>query len=118
MANEYLPIYLPGQRLTLKASAPITAGQLLEVSGDGTVAPAAAGSLKTVGVAGFDAAQNDNVTVYAGGVQKLVAAGAVTAGDQVAAAAAGKAATCTTGVLGVALSTAADGAPVRVLFNR
>ena len=42
----------------------------------------------------------------------------VTAGDQVAAAAAGKAATGTTGALGVALSTAADGAPVRVLFNR
>lgn len=115
---EYLPTYLPGQRLTLKASANITGGQLLEVSGDGTVAVAGAASTKVVGVAGFDAVTNDNVTVYAGGVQHLAASGAVTAGDQVAAAAGGKVATGTTGAIGIALSTAADGAQVRVLFNR
>jgi hypothetical protein len=36
---EYLPIYRPGQVLTLKASAGITGGQLVAVSGSGTVAP-------------------------------------------------------------------------------
>ena len=39
---EYLPLYKPGQALTLKASAAITGGQLLAVSGSGTVAPAGA----------------------------------------------------------------------------
>lgn len=115
---EYLPIYTPGQAITLKASAAITGGQLVEVSGSGTVAPAGAASTKSVGVAGFDAALNDNVTIFAGGVQNCTAAGAVAAGDQVAAAAGGKVATGTTAVIGVALSTAADGAAVRVQFNR
>lgn len=115
---EYLPLYTPGQALTLKASAAVAGGQVLEVTGAGTVGPAGAASVKTVGVAGFDAAVNDNVTIYAGGVQLCTASGAVTAGDQVAAAAGGKVATGTTAVIGIALSTAADGAIVRVQFNR
>lgn len=115
---EYLPIYKPGQAITLKASAAITGGKLLEVSGSGTVAHAGAASTKTVGVAGFDAANGADVTVYTGGVQHLEAAGEVTAGDQVQAGAAGTVATGTTAPIGVALNTAASGASVRVLFNR
>lgn len=120
---EYLPVYKPGQALTLKASATITAGQIVEVSGSGTVAPAGADSVKWVGVAAFDAATNDNVTVYAGGVQSLKASGAITAGDQVVCGAAGVAVSDSTpasapALVGVALSTAADGAQVRVLVVR
>lgn len=115
---EYLPIYKPGQAITLKASAAITGGQVVEVTGDGTVGPAGAASTKVLGVAGFDAAINDNVTVYAGAVQHCTASGAITAGDTVQAAASGKVATGTTAPIGLALSTAADAADVRVRFIR
>lgn len=119
---EYLPVFKPGQAVTLKASAAITGGQVVEVTGSGTVGPAGANSTKVVGVAAFDAAINDNVTVYAGGVQHCTASGAITAGDIIAAAAAGAVATNAApaaGVqIGVALTTAANAADVRVLFNR
>lgn len=128
---DYLPSFKPGQAITLKASAAITGGQLVEVTGSGTVGPAGAASTKVVGVAGFDAATNDNVTVYSGGVQHVTASGAVTAGDVVIAAAAGQVSTLaavttptaadvtnTRAILGVALTTAANGADVRVQFNR
>lgn len=127
---EYLPIYKPGQALTLKASASVTAGQVVAVSGSGTVAPAGANSAAVVGVAAFDALNNDNVTIYAGGVQSVIAAGAVTAGDIIVSAADGKVAkladvttptaadvTNTRAILGVALTTGTDVA-VRVQFDR
>lgn len=119
---EYLPVYKPGQALTLKASAAITAGQIVEVTGAGTVGPAGADSVKWVGVAAFDAATNDNVTIYAGGVQAPVASGTVTAGDLVVCAADGEVVSDATpatapALVGVALSTATDAA-VRVAFVR
>lgn len=115
---EYLPIYKPGQAFTLKASAAITGGQLVEVTGAGTVGPAGAASVKVVGVAAFDAAINDNVTIYAGGVQHGTAAGTIAAGDVVQAGAAGTVAAGTTAPIGVALTGAAAAGDVRVLFNR
>jgi hypothetical protein len=119
---EYLPIYKPGQALTLKASATITGGQLVALTGSGTVGPASAGSAAWVGVAAFDAATNDNVTIHSGGVQSVTASGAVTAGDAVAAAANGQVSTSATPAsavfVGVALTTAASGAKVRVKFAR
>jgi len=119
---EYLPIYKPGQALTLKASAAVTAGQVVEVTGVGTVGPAGADSVKFVGVAAFDAAINDNVTTYAGGVQFPIASGTVTAGDIIVCAADGEVITDATPtsaqcVVGIALSTATDAA-VRVAFVR
>jgi hypothetical protein len=115
---EYLPIYKPGQAITLAASATITGGQLVEVSGSGTVGPAGAASVKVVGVAAFDAVSGDNVTIFAGGVQHAVASGAITAGAVVQAGAAGTVAAGTTAPIGIALSTAADGADVRVQLAR
>jgi hypothetical protein len=53
---EYLPIYKPGQALTLKASGAITGGQLVAISGSGTVATAGAAAANWIGVAAFDAA--------------------------------------------------------------
>jgi hypothetical protein len=119
---EYLPIYKPGQALTLKASAAITGGQLVAVSGSGTVAPAGAASASWVGVAAFDAGTNDNLTIHSSGVQALTASGAVTAGDQVVSAAGGQVSTGTPAssgaFVGIALTTAANGAKVRVKFAR
>lgn len=129
---EYLPVYRPGQALTLKASAAITGGQLVAISGSGTVAPAGAGVANWVGVAAFDAAINDNVTVHSSGVQSLTATGAITAGDLVVSAAAGTVSTLAAAgaayvqaeanasrtVVGMALTSAANGAKVRVKFAR
>ncbi len=119
---ESLPIYRPGQAITLKASGAITGGRMVAVSGSGTVATAGADSIAWVGQAAFDAATNDNLTVHCGGVLEFVASGAITAGDNVECAAAGAVATAsgvTPGTyVGVALTTAADTAKVRVLMSR
>lgn len=128
---DYLPLFQPGQAFTRAASATITGGQLLAVSGSGTVAPAGANATNWVGVAAFDAASGDNVTVHAGGVQRIEAAGGITAGDLVVAGAAGTVATLaavttptaadvtnTRAIVGVALTTATDGNLVEVQIQR
>jgi hypothetical protein len=119
---DYLPIYKPGQAITLKASTAITGGQIVAVSGSGTVGPAGAAATAWVGVAAFDAATNDNVTIYTCGVQSVTASGTVTAGDAVNTAAAGQVVTnaspTSQGFVGIALTTATTGNKVRVLFAR
>ena len=118
---EYIPIYKPGQALTLKASATITAGKVVAISGEATVATAGAASTAVVGVAAFDAATNDNLTIYAGGVQNVLASGAITAGSPVIAGAAGtvvaSAAPPAGQQVGVALTGGTD-VLVRVQFGR
>ena len=116
--TAYLPLFKPGQAFTCAASAAVTGGQLLEVTGDRIVAPAAADSVKTVGVAAFDAAVGDNVTVYSGGVQRIVASGAIAAGARVAAAAAGKVSATGVNKIGTALAAAADGALAQIQMDR
>ena len=109
---EYLPLRKPGQGLTSAASATITAGQLVSVSGAGTVAPSSAADANWLGVAAFDAASGANVTVFCGGTQRIVAGtGGVTAGQLVHAGASGTVVTHTNGtndydIVGVALTTA------------
>lgn len=103
---EYLPKFIPGQAITLTASAQIVGGQLLEVSGAGTVGVAGADSAKVVGVAGVDAASGERLTVYCGGVQRLAAAGEITAGAPVYAAAAGQIQASGNNKIGIALTTA------------
>jgi hypothetical protein len=118
---EYLPLYKPGESITCTASATITAGQLVAVSGDGTVGPAGAATAAWVGVAAFDAASGDKLLVHCGGVQRLVASGGVTAGAGVISGAAGTVASGLGTVgqqVGVALTTAADTALVEVLMVR
>lgn len=119
---EYLPIFKPGEVITSTASATITGGQLVAVSGSGTVGVAGAASTAVVGVAGYDAVSTDKLTVYTGGVQNCTASGAVTAGDPVIAGAAGTVVTSATPPagqqVGIALTTAANAAKVRVQFVR
>lgn len=120
---DYTPRFKPGEAITQTASAAITGGRLVAVSGNGTVATAAADSNKVVGVAANDvAASGDKFLAYTlrgGGVHKLVASGAITAGDGVVADTGGKVKTAPTSLataaaagtlLGIALTTtAADG---------
>lgn len=121
--GEYQPLHTPGKAITRQASATITGGQLVIVSGSGTVAPASAATHLWLGVAGFDVANGDQVTVHCEGVQRIVASGAITAGQTVEAATGGKVAAHTNGtndinVVGLALTTAADGALVEVSLLR
>lgn len=119
--SDYAPAFLPGQVYTSQASAAITGGTIVEVSGSGTVAPAAAGSTKVVGVAATDAATGAKVPVILDKViHDSISSGGSTAGDSLATAATGKVATvvAATGAaagtrIGVALTTAADTAVIR-----
>jgi len=120
---EYFPLHVPGRAFTRTASATITAGQLVIVTGSGTVGPGSAATAAWLGVAGNDAANGDLVTVFAEGVQRIVATGTVTAGQTVEAATAGTVATHTNGtndfnIVGLALSTATAGNLAEVSFLR
>ncbi|NHN55780.1 DUF2190 family protein [Calidifontibacter sp. DB0510] len=119
--GEYVPKFTPGATRPRTASAAITGGQVVEITGPDQVGPASAGSTKWCGVAGFDVKAGERVTVYAGGVQFPIASGAVAAGDAVACAANGRVSKTTSSdgtVVGVAESSATDGQPVEIAFNR
>lgn len=129
--GEYLPRYAPGAAQTRTASAGITGGQLVAVTGSGTVGPAGANALNWVGVAANDALNTATVTVFAGGVQRIITSGTVTAGDIVVAGAAGTVSTLaavttptaadvtnTRAIVGIALTTATTGLLVEVQMER
>ena len=122
---EYVPLYKPGVSITETVSAAVTGGRLVAVSATGTVATAAADSAVVVGVAAFDvAASGDKLTVWPvkGLVHRLVASGAITAGDGVVSDTGGKVKSATIAtaaaagtLLGIAKTTvAADGDRVTV----
>ncbi|WP_439592386.1 DUF2190 family protein [Microbacterium sp.] len=120
---EYVPLYAPGKAITLVASAAITGGQLVGLSGVGTVAPTSAAAHSWIGVAGHDAATGEAVTVHKSGVQRLTTSAGVTAGQTLEAASTGRVAPHTNGtndvnVVGLALTTASSGALVEVKLSR
>jgi hypothetical protein len=121
---DYTPIYSGGRLpFTSTASAGITGGQLVAVSGTGTVGPAAADSAAVVGVAAFDAATGALVTVHplVGVVHELVAgSGGITAGAGVkVGVTSGAVLALASGTfdlrVGIALTTASAAAKVQVL---
>jgi hypothetical protein len=99
------------------ASATITTGQVLEVTGSGTLGPAGAASTATVGMAVGNAASGAPVRLYtANGVWSSTASGGITAGARLVAGAAGTVATIGANtfqtMIGTALTTALNGAQV------
>ncbi|WP_156759551.1 capsid cement protein [Microbacterium karelineae] len=116
----YLPKHNPGAAITIPATAAITGGQLVTAAGE----PAGADATTVIGVAARDVTTGENVTVYSGGVQRLVASAAIAQGDLVKAAADGQIAVYTAGtdstdtLLGVALAAAALGELATVKFLR
>ncbi|MFJ3957705.1 DUF2190 family protein [Arthrobacter sp. NPDC090010] len=119
MGIQYLPKYRPGDTVTFVAGAAVTAGQPVELGAtDRAVVPAAAASVKVVGIPGHDAAVGEHVTVELGKpVHILAASGAIARGTKVEAAGSGKVRTATTGTaLGLAITTAADGALVEIIW--
>jgi len=112
---DYVPLYLPGKAFTAQASAAITGGRLVYVSGSGTVANTGADTNIPIGVAAQDAAASgDHVGVFGRGtIHRILAVGTVTAGEVVEAAAGGGVATHAVDasdaqVFGIALTTATD----------
>jgi hypothetical protein len=117
---EYTPVFASGTApFTLQASAAVTGGRLVEVTGNGTVGPAGAASTKVAGVAAYDAATGAKVGVWplAGVTHKVLGTGAIAAGDNLAAGAAGVVAAIGAGtfgtLVGVADRAAADATLVR-----
>jgi hypothetical protein len=120
---EYTPVFAGGTApITLKASAAVTGGRLVEVTGNSTVGPAGAASTKVVGVAAFDQAVVTGVVdvwPLPGVVHEATASGAISAGDGLVAGAAGVVSTIGAGtfqqLVGVALAAAADTAICRFI---
>lgn len=113
--SDYAPLFMPGDVITCVTNAAVTGGRLAAVSGNGVVAHAGAASTAVIGVFAFDAASGTNVSVHGRGqVHVSTASGAITAGDRINAAATGLVATAAAAVanIGVAMTTAADGALV------
>lgn len=118
----YAPLLLPADNVPVTASAAITGGQVVVISGDNTVAPSSAASASVLGVAAADTPSGAQLVVYAEGVHVLTASGAITAGDPVIAAAAGAVATIASDttyshVIGKALTSATNGNPVNVRLS-
>ena len=124
MATDYSPIFFCGDSITRVTSAAVTAGQVLIVSGDDTVAASSGASAAFLGIAGFDAASGAEVTVIDEGVHELAASGSIAAGDLVIPAASGAVATQGTAsaanavqVIGIALKAAANSKVTVKLFR-
>lgn len=120
---DYMPIFKPGEDITLTAGAAINAGELVYASAANTVLKTSAATAAWVGVAKTDAASGAKVGVTSGGVQELTAGGAIAIGVNVIPAADGKVVTVGAGtaftVVGIAITTAAaDGDKIRVKMAR
>jgi hypothetical protein len=118
---EATPVFTTDAPVTQQASATVTGGRLVENTGAGTVGPAGAASTKVVGWASNDAASGAKVQVFplAGNVFECTAAGAISAGDGLAAGAAGTVSAIAAGtfqqLIGVAMAAAADTATCRFM---
>jgi hypothetical protein len=112
--GAYEPKFLYSHTITGTVSATVVGGQLLAVSGSGTVGPAGAASEAVVGVAAHDATTVAPLLNYfpRGKVHVSTASGGITAGARVSAGAAGTVATSAAALpnVGIALTTALDGA--------
>jgi hypothetical protein len=114
MTADYGPKYKPGQAIPMVATGTVAAGNMTTVAG----AVAAADSVTWLGVASQDAASGQDYVAFCDGVQRLTAAGAISAGAIVKCAASGQVTTWTTGTdafekaVGLAME-AASGANVQ-----
>jgi hypothetical protein len=116
-------VYEPGRQITGAATAAVTERQFVAVSGNRgpsgnvSVAPAAAGA-RALGVAAWNANTGQLVRIARGGVLKVIAGAAITAGDPIAVGANGTAVTAAGSavVVGHAINGAANGAVAEVAF--
>ena len=125
--GDYLPKFTEGDAIPFDITATVTGGRLVTTGG----AQAGANATNWLGVASRDAVNGDRITLYTGGVQRLIATGAITKGDLVVCAANGTVSTLaavttptaadvtnTRAIVGLALADAADTAEVLVKLDR
>lgn len=121
---DYIPIYKPGNDITQTVGATaVVGGNLVMLSAANTVIPTTGATNAWLGVATQDGAVGAKVGVTSGGVQELVANGAIAVGADVGAAAAGKVTTIAAQTafqkVGTAMTAAAaDGDKIRVKMAR
>lgn len=121
---DYTPVNVPGHTYTSQLSGTVAGGNVVMVSGSGTVAVAtAAGAGAVCGVASKDGASGDKIAVFSRGVHDLVSQGAIVAGTPVTVGSVnGSVATIGAAtfekMIGIALTTGVDTALVRVLLFR
>lgn len=83
--SDYTPVTDKRMSYTMATSGVVTGGDPLVVSGNGTVAKAAAvASIAFIGIAAHDAPSGGRVTVWTRGqIHEAIADGTVTAGDDI-----------------------------------
>lgn len=126
MADYVESVDLGVGAFTSLTSAAVTGGQLVRVTGSGTVGPAVATSVDVVGVAAFDAASGARVTVKPIRMLHRTTAGTggVVAGNPLKSDASGNVTLYVVGTdavtayLGTALETATAGNPVKWLGQK
>jgi hypothetical protein len=117
--NVSVPLFETADRVTGIATAAVTGKRFLKISGNGTlpnpsVAPATA-AVRAFGVAAFDAAVGESVSVLKKGVVPVTAGAAITADVEVEVGAAGVVIPKAAGVaVGKAVFDAANGAPAYI----
>lgn len=97
-----------GTQTKITASVAVTKGMVIEMTGSFTVGPAGDEAVDAVGIAANDAGIGETVVIETEGFVKLETTGAVTAGNRVVAAGAGKVKAKAAGagnVIGIALNT-------------
>lgn len=86
----YTPTFVPGDRPTYTATAAVTGRQVVEITAtEFSAGPAAAGSIKSVGLALYDAAVGAKFAVSDDTYQEPIAGAAITAGARLKCGAAG-----------------------------
>lgn len=117
MANECLPYYEPGKRITCHATAGITGKRFVMVSGnrqsDGSISVShATAALKVFGVSAYDAASGKKVGVLRGSgfIVPVTAGGTIAANAEVEVGTNGQAVTLASGkAVGIAVTGATNG---------
>ncbi|GAA3781229.1 DUF2190 family protein [Micromonospora maritima] len=117
MANEAIPFYEPGRRITCHATAGVTGKRFVNISanrqsdGNFSVAHATAAGA-AFGVAAYDAATGEKVGVLRGSgfVVPVTAGGTIAAGARVEVGSNGQAVTIASGIaVGIAMTGATSG---------
>ncbi len=121
--TQHTHLFNPGAAIPCTAATDVEGGQLVAVTASPRQVSATSGSTESgFGVAAFDAAAGERVTVLRGGVQHVKAAAPITAGKKVVPAADGQVAPLGEAgnpahVVGTATTTAAAaGAVIEVAF--
>lgn len=125
MANECIPFYEPGRRITCHATAGVTGKRFVGISADrqadGSISVAhATAAAAAFGVAAYDAATGEKVGVLRGSgfVVPVTAAEDLTAGERVEVGANGQAAALAAGIaVGTAVTAATTGNDAQIALD-